>query len=244
MMFKHPIKKFLRALGYQISKTDDVRSDVLVQKSLEPLGVEILFDDGEFRKSCIEAYPYTLLDTSRLANLWQLCRMSNPRGTIVEVGSYLGGGALHLANSCPQRKTFACDSFQGFEGLDEKLDTNFIDQDFRNTSRHTVQELFNSKNKDITVIAGFFPNSCRDIEIGPVSFVHLDVDVYKATIESLHYLSTKMMPLSLMILDDYNRRADGVNTAVSEFIASNKAWNIFPLFPSQCLLVHRSWFDA
>jgi hypothetical protein len=57
------------------------------------------------------------LDTARLANLWRLCRMSNPSGSAIEIGSYKGGGALHISNSCLARTIFVCDMFDGFGDL-------------------------------------------------------------------------------------------------------------------------------
>lgn len=170
--------------------------------------------------------------------------MTNPEGGIIEVGSFKGGGALHLSNSCPKRKIIACDSFEGFETLDSRLDNNFSKEMFKNTSKNRVEELFRSRGREFQVIAGFFPQSCAGMDIGPISFAHLDADIYKATIESLEFLSERMVDHSLIVMDDYCRRADGVNQAVREFTEHNKAWVSFPIFPGQGLLLHRSWFGS
>ena len=170
--------------------------------------------------------------------------MSNPGGSIIEVGSFKGGGALHLSNSCPERQIIACDSFEGFETLDPGLDKNFSKEMFKNTSKHRVEELFRSRARKFQVIAGFFPQSCEGIDLGPISFAHLDADIYKSTIESLDFLSARMLDRSLIVMDDYSRRADGVNQAVREFTERNRAWAAFPIFPGQALLVHRSWFGT
>jgi hypothetical protein len=50
-----------------------------------------------------------------------------------------------------------------------------------------------------------------------------------------------MIDRSLIVLDDYNRRADGVNKAINEFTKAKRFWAVFPVFPSQAVLVHRSW---
>jgi len=210
---------------------------------MDTCGVEIL-SDAAFQRSCREVAGLTLLDTPRLANLWSLCRLTNPLGHIIEVGSFKGGGALHLSNSCPERKIIACDSFEGFERLDAQLDRNFSQEMFKDTSRQRVEELFRSRGRAFQVIAGFFPQSCAGIDLGPISFVHLDADIYKSTIESLEYLSGCTTERSLIVLDDFFRRADGVNKAVGEFIGHNRSWAAFPLFPGQGLMVHRSWFGA
>jgi hypothetical protein len=212
-----------------------------VVKPINTFGVEVL-RDNDFQKSCREVFFLSMLDTPRLANLWQLCRMANPRGNIIEIGSFKGGGALHLSNSCPDREVIVCDSFESFDNLDSRLDTNFRKDQFVKTSQQKVENLFRSRGRRFQVIPGFFPQSCTHREIGPVSFVHLDADIYKSTIESLDYLSRQTMERSLMVLDDYFRGAEGVNKAVAEFTSRNREWVAFPLFPGQGLLIHQSWF--
>ena len=58
-------------------------------------------------------------------------------------------------------------------------------QMFKDTTKERVAGLFASRNRKHDVIDGFFPASCAGRTIAPVSFVHLDVDVYQATIDSL-----------------------------------------------------------
>jgi hypothetical protein len=113
---------------------------------------------------------------------------------------------------------------------------------FKNTSFDAVNRLFLNRGRFYRVLPGYFPASCAGVEIAPVSFVHLDVDLYEATRDSLEYLHSKMMPRSLMVLDDYRRRAAGVDQAVAEFIARHPDWTAFPLFPGQALLVKQTWF--
>ena len=105
-------------LGYHLRK---VRGVYPIIKPIDPAHVEVLAEPA-FQSSVREVADLTMLDTARLANLWRLCKLTNPRGNILEVGSYKGGGALHLSNCCPDRKVVVCDSFQGFETLNSTLD--------------------------------------------------------------------------------------------------------------------------
>ncbi len=237
-MFRNLFRKVLRPLAYEYVRAVSPHP---ISVPIDPFEVTIL-EDRAFLDSVQEISPYTLLDTSRLANLWQLCRMTNPAGRIVEVGTYKGGGALHLSNCCPDRKIIICDSFSGFESIDPKLDGNFDKQMFKDSRQEAVESLFRTRQRNYELIAGFFPESCHGKNIGPVSFVHLDVDLYKATIESLYYLHHLMMEKSLIVLDDYLRKTEGVNQAIAEFVAQEREWTCFPLFPGQGLLVHSSWF--
>lgn len=241
VMLKQTIRIIFSKLGYQINQ---INSNFPVLKPIDPLGVDIL-GNSAFQTSCSEISHLTLLDTDRLANLWQLCRLSNPAGNILEVGAYKGGCALHLSNCCPERKVIVCDSFEGFETLDSELDTNFSATMFKDISREAVEKLFLERQRKAEVIAGFFPASVKSKNIGPVSFVHLDVDLYKPTLESLYYISEELaIKRSIIVLDDYLRNAKGVDQAVQEFTRCKRDWICFPMFPGQGLLLHSSWFDT
>jgi predicted O-methyltransferase YrrM len=240
-MLKQAIRIILSKLGYQINKSN---SKFPVLKSIDPVGIDIL-GNLAFQASCSEILPLTLLDTNRLANLWQLCCLSNPDGSILEVGTYKGGCALHLSNCCPERKVIVCDSFEGFETLDSKLDANFSATMFKDNNREAVEKLFLERQRKVEVIAGFFPASVKGKNIGPVSFVHLDVDLYKPTLETLCYISEELaIKHSIIVLDDYLRSAKGVDQAVYEFTRCKRDWVCFPMFPGQGLILHSSWFDT
>ena len=237
---RHQIGYKLVGVGCRLAA---IAGEYPITKPIEPSNLEVL-GDRSFQSSVREVADLTLLDTARLANLWSLCRMTDPKGNILEIGSYKGGGALHLSNCCPNRKVIACDSFSGFETLDPSLDHNFKDHMFKDTRRESVEALFKSRGRDYDLLDGFFPASSKGHTLAPVSFVHLDVDIYKATIESLHFLEEEriLMDRSLIVLDDYQRRADGVTEAVQEFTSAVEDWISFPMFPGQCLLVRHTWF--
>ena len=149
-----------------------------------------------------------------------------------------------MSNSCPERKIIICDSFSGFESIDAELDRNFDESMFKDNNKKEIETLFKSRNRNFQIIQGYFPASCQGISISPISFVHLDVDIYKATIESLYYLNGLCMEKSIIVVDDYFRKAEGVNRAVGEFVVKNRDWVCFPIFPGQAMLVHLSWFDC
>jgi hypothetical protein len=87
------IKSVFHGFGYDVVKLGRSK----LTKPIDENYVEIL-DDPAFQASVKEVRGITLLDTARLANLWMLCRASNPLGSAIEIGSYRGGGALHISN--------------------------------------------------------------------------------------------------------------------------------------------------
>lgn len=209
---------------------------------LHPDCVEVL-GDPSFSESCREIRNLTMLDTPRLANLWQLSRMCTG-GSILEVGSYLGGSALHLSNGSPERRVIVCEAFgASFDALTDRLDGGFNTQMFTENRRDDVEALFTDRGRDVLILDGFFPESAEGHDLGPLSFAHVDVDVYEATRDTLAFIARLMSPRSLIVLDDHRRTAHGVDRAVEEFTAANPAWIALPLFPAQAVLIPNSWFD-
>lgn len=215
-----------------------------LQLLLDPSYVEVLADP-EFQRSRLRAEPYTLLDTCRLANLWTLCRQTNPAGAILEVGSYRGGAALHLAKSAPLRRLIVCEAFdQSFEQLDPALDRLFTMEMFRDNPQAEVDRLLRENQCNFEIRAGFFPQSCANTPLPQISFVHLDVDNYRATTDALRYLANQgiLLERSLIVLDDVCRNAEGVDRAIHEFLRDYSSWTMLPIFPSQGLLIPKGWF--
>jgi Macrocin-O-methyltransferase (TylF) len=234
------IKSAMRHFGYDIVRYSD-----RVKKPLDVSHIEVL-EDPAFQASVNEVQRLTVLDTDRLANLWQLCRLSNPSGSLIEIGSYKGGSALHLSNAAPTRTIFVCDTFEGFGDLplDPSLDRVFKQRQFDDTSFDRVIAQWTGKGRDVRWVRGYFPESASSVKIGnQISFAHIDLDLYRSTADTLDYLQSRFIDRSIIVFDDYLRRADGVMKAVNEFAATNRDWTAFPIFPGQGLMIHRSWFD-
>jgi hypothetical protein len=114
--------------------------------------LEVLID-LKFQASVDDVKDITLLYTARLAILWQLCRMNNPAGSLIEVGSYKGGGAIHISNSCPDRTIFVCDTFEEFGDLpiDPSLDHLFPRERFRDTIFELVKSRWSNWSSHVGV---------------------------------------------------------------------------------------------
>jgi Macrocin-O-methyltransferase (TylF) len=236
-LFKVAASRF----GYELRSFDP---NYPIVKPIDTNKVEIL-KNREFHASLIACGNDTNLDDARLANIWAYAKLSGP-GSMLEVGSWHGGGALHIANACPERPIFVFDPFsdsQSFESLDEALDTSFALNQFTDTSEGYVRNLFASNNKKAKIVKGFFPASALNVDLGEIAFCHLDVDVYDATKKSLYYLSGRLAKRSFILLDDYQREAKGVDVAVDEFLRDHPRFRCFPLHPSQGLVFSLDLWD-
>jgi hypothetical protein len=224
-------RRAARGLGYELSVVDDRYP---LYPAIDANRVEVLAD-RDFRQSVACSEKHTLLDVARLANLWNLARMTGP-GSLMEVGSYLGGGALHISNACPDRPMYVFDTFSSFRSLDDELDGSFFQGQFSDTSVSYVERLFSSHNRGAEIISGYFHESAAGLDLKDVAFCHLDVDAYEATLGSLDFLADRLSRQSLIVLDDYRRTAAGVDRAVDEFLIGHPRFRCLPMFPGQGLL--------
>lgn len=139
---------------------------------------------------------------------------NTPDGSFVEVGVYQGGTATYLTYLAEKqnRKIFLYDTFTGIPYKDE-IDVHEVG-DFKDTSFQDVKDLL----PYATVTQGIFPASA--VEMGEIAFVHLDCDQYRSIIESVAYLSPKMVRGGAMWFDDYGCLA-GATKAVHDLFGDN-----------------------
>src|SRR5260370_16535199 len=137
--------KLMHGLGYRLIQMGfyfaKVRGNYSITKPIDPSNIEVLGDPA-FQASVKEVSDLTLLDTGRLANLWQLCRLTDPGGNILEIGSYRGGCAPPLSNCFPQTKIIICCSLPGFEDSHEDLDKSFGQGLFVTSLKKITQKLY------------------------------------------------------------------------------------------------------
>ena len=250
-MLKQLVKKILYDYtGIEVIRVPSNKKN-LIRIRTDPRYIDVLHEPG-FQRSVESARAYTMLDTARLANLWQLARLSNPRGNMLEAGVYRGGASLHLHNAAPDRKIFLCDTFEGFRGMkmDDRLDERFRPSPdakraaCTDTSAEMVRDLLSRRTRNFQIIEGIFPASDANKDVKALSFVHLDFDLYLSMIETLQYIEPQLIERSIIVVDDYLCRAEGAVKAVTEFVASSRNWIVMPVYPGQGVLFHRSWFDA
>jgi hypothetical protein len=218
----------------------------IIEKPTDPRYLEILGDEA-FRASVAEVRDLTRSDTARLANLWQLCRISPP-GALIEVGAYRGGTALHLSNCRPADRIFACDTFAGYDPvpLHPTADRREVEWQrhggtgpFHDADPNEVAELFRRKCRDARVLVGRFPLSDTAGEVADIAFAHIDVVVYQSCRDALDYLAARAVPGALFVVNDYLRQTGGPTRAVQEFIAAREDWIALPLYPGQAVLFDR-----
>lgn len=172
---------------------------------------------------------YTAVDDNRLRLLHdKVNETSNLWGCMAEIGVYKGGSALMIAATDPSRILYACDSFEGLPETspEDKVEGGGHSRgDFSDTSLEAVQKLL-EPYKNVEFLKGFFPRSAKHdvMEVMDYSFVHIDVDLYQPTLDSLNFFWDRMVKGGIIVSDDYKMGSTpGVKTAFDEFFKDKEA---------------------
>lgn len=152
----------------------------------------------------------------------QLAKTKDVPGDIIEAGVYRGGSLGIMANDVEvwgsNKSLIGYDTFEGLPELGEydnkaahrKGDfTSTMDEVSKNLERFQVS---------IGLVKGYYPHSAAH---GPISFAHLDMDIFEPTLEALHFLAQYMHRDGIIVMDDYIfPNTPGIEKAVKHVVDS------------------------
>lgn len=154
-------------------------------------------------------------------------------GAMAEVGCYEGGTARMICEGKGSRALHVFDTFDGLPELrGDERQTHAKGQ--YAASMEGVQELL-SPFPEVHLHKGIFPETAGPIENLRFSFVHLDVDLYRGTLDSLEFFYPRMLPGGIVLSHDYSVLA-GVRRAFDAFM-DGKPEGLIELPTTQCMLV-------
>lgn len=154
------------------------------------------------------------------------------KGDIAEVGVYKGGSARIICEVKRNKKLYLFDTFEGLPEVDA-IDTLFKKGEFCSSIKEVKEYLKEFKN--VYFFKGFFPQTSTPIKNNTFSLVHLDVDIYKSTLDSLKFFYPRMEKGGIIISHDYINSA-GVTEAFDEFFKKKKE-PLIELSGSQVMVV-------
>ena len=137
-------------------------------------------------------------------------------GDIAEVGVYRGGSARLMCEARGRRQLYLFDTFEGLPSTDS-LDSRFAGGQYA-ASFEAVQTYL-APFPEAHIYKGLFPGTSGSIIDKRFSFVHLDVDLYQPTRDSLEFFYPRVSSGGMFLIHDY-LWAEGVRKAVQEFFAS------------------------
>lgn len=156
--------------------------------------------------------------------LQQLLRLtSNIPGDTAECGVYKGCGSYIILQANNQslfdRTHHIFDSFEGLSNPSSK-DGNYWSSNDLSMVEGVVKENLGDF-KSVKYYKGWIPNRFRDVDAYTFSFVHVDVDLYEPTLDSIRYFYDKLNVGGIFICDDYGfLTCPGATAAVEEFLLS------------------------
>jgi O-methyltransferase len=188
----------------------------------------------------------TMLDYDRLFTLWEAARnAASVEGSAAEVGTFQGGSAALLSEALKlfaggPRDLHVVDTFEGH------LDASFTEHD----DEHQRGKFGQARFDDVRAFLAAFAGTRVYMGDGPAvvagwpdrryCLVHLDVDLYKPTIDCLEYFGPRVAPGGVIVVDDYGAAScPGIGKAVHEYVDRTTGFHTWRLRVEQIVLVKR-----
>jgi hypothetical protein len=156
--------------------------------------------------------------------LQQLLRLtSNISGDTAECGVYKGCGSYIILQANKQssfaRVHHIFDSFEGLSRPSGKDGEYWTENDL------SMAESIVGKNlrefSDIKFYKGWIPNRFGEVGGCMFSFIHVDVDLYEPTLESIKFFYERLNVGGIFVCDDYGfLTCPGATAAIEEFLLS------------------------
>ena len=153
------------------------------------------------------------------------------RGCVIECGTYRGESIAPLGwlmrEDGDGRHLYGFDSFLGFPEIkrEDESDAGYLGRSpayFARTSQADVQHFVDALGLSdrITLVGGFFDETLPKTDVGDVSVLILDCDLYDSYHSCLRELYPKVQRGGWILFDEYfNKKYPGARRAVDEFFA-------------------------
>jgi len=196
----------------------------------------------EKTKSILDFHPNIPLRVHQA--MWCAFTAKSIKGDIVELGT--GKGFLfnnimsHYGDMLKEKNIYLCDTFLAF-----KTDMLTGEQNPQNgISKIYAQSYDDVKNSfsiwsNVKLVKGLLPNSLveSNIRIDSISFLHVDLNFYKAEIECLEYLWDKITDGGIILLDDFGNPGREVQMKSHLNFFTSKGQSILSLACGQGLII-------
>lgn len=207
------------------------------------LSVEIEYPE-EFLKNWHEIKKNTSQDKERNFTVYQLVKVHNEifkdkNTCAIEFGVDRGGTLTTISKFIkPNTSIFAIDSFGIFSDQIKQnvtkydphylgsykpftVETRFKNFDYKEMEKK-LKRIISLKNCDLTVYAAYFPDSLQNNHLEKLSnkkfsFVHLDFDLYKPTVDAIKFIMPRLEKNAIILVDDFNFiNQEGVKWAIRD----------------------------
>ena len=170
-------------------------------------------------------------NTHRKWMLKQLLRLTAAvEGDTAECGVYRGASSWLIlqanakARSSAPKVHYLFDSFEGLSEPDSRDGSHWrrgslmagVDEVVRNLLPFEV-------GKSYKICKGWIPDRFHEVEANTFSFVHIDVDLYQPTLDSVQFFYPRLSSGGVLVCDDYGfDTCPGATRAIDEFLADKE----------------------
>lgn len=163
------------------------------------------------------------MNTDRRWMLYQLMRLVREvPGDTAECGVYRGAGS-YLMSKCNEENTlyhrthYIFDSFEGLSKPSTLDGEHWSEGDFSCDLETVTKNL--SEFSNVSIHKGWIPERFSDVEGYRFCFVHIDLDLYQPTFDSIEFFYHRMNTGGIIICDDYGfTSCPGATKAIDQFL--------------------------
>lgn len=144
-------------------------------------------------------------------------------GSVAECGTYTGASAWFLSQELHGSTLYLFDSFRGLScPLTQDQSPKGVQQWSEGQLKASKKELsaLLGDRPEIKIMEGWIPTRFPEVSSERFRFVHIDVDLYQPTLDSLEFFYPRMNPGGIIVLDDYGfENCPGAFQAAERFMA-------------------------
>jgi O-methyltransferase len=167
------------------------------------------------------------MNTDRRWMLYQLMRLvRDVSGDSAECGVFNGAGSYIICKVTQEdrlhhRTHHLFDSFEGLSRPSEFDGKHWREGDLSCPMKTVTENL--SEFNNISIHKGWIPQCFSEVEHKSFCFVHIDVDLYQPTLDSIEFFYPRMNKGGLILCDDYGfTTCPGAKKAINEFLQDKK----------------------
>lgn len=178
---------------------------------------------------------------------WAVEETLHLNGDIVEAGVGEGWSAEVICEAKGDKTLHLFDTFEGLpESMFSPIDASTVTArqhmgpGMYEASLETVKEKLR-EYKNVHYYPGIFPETAKPIEHKAFAFIHLDLDLYKSTLEALKFFHPRLVPGGIIISHNYTNmplivtRMPGVEKSFNDFF-QDRPEEIEEIGFSQCMI--------
>lgn len=189
--------------------------------------------------------PHNYFSMDRKFALKEFARnLADLPGAVAECGSYVGVSAWFMAKEIKGADLFLFDSFEGLSVPSDFDQSPAGVKQWRQGDLATTEAILRqnlSEFRNIHVKKGWIPERFGEVADVRFKLVHIDVDLYEPTRDSLAFFYERLVPGGVIVMDDYGfENCPGAYLAANEFM-EGRPETIIHLPTGQGVIIRRGY---